>query len=128
MYYVYYEKDSGKLLQVSEIELSNTLSEMTSFNDTLPDLKAVLWDCNALCFTLKTTILSQVEFLRKFTLSERLHIRSLRDSDPIIEDILDMVDKADYVDLSDQDAINSIYYLASINVIDVTRIQQILGN
>lgn len=128
MYYVYYEKDTGRLLQVSETELSNIQSEMTSFNETLPDLKAVIWDCVTLCFKPKTTILSQVDFLKKFTLSERLHIRSLRDVDPIVEDILDMVDKADFIDLTDQETINSIHYLSTINVLDGTRVNQILGN
>lgn len=127
MYYVYYEKDTGRLLQVSETELSNTVSEMTVFDGDMPDLKTVIWDANFICFRKRTTILSQVEFLKVFTLSERLHIRSLRDTDPIIEDILDMVDKADFIDLTDGDTINSIYYLASISVLSAPRINQILG-
>lgn len=68
--------------------------------------------------------LSKLDFLRKFTVAQRIAIRT--SSDPIVQDAIHMLDLAEQIELSDPDTINLVNYLAYINLIDNTTAANIL--
>ena len=72
-------------------------------------------------------IVSKLEFLNSFTMVERIGIRSRAQTDPVVTDILQFLEMAEFVNKDDLNIINSIQYLASIGVIDNSRISVILG-
>ena len=128
MYFVAYERDTGRLLQVSESEITNTAAEMTSVNEPLPDLKAVFWNVDTKRFQLKESTMSKLDFLKRFNIEERIRCRTLLETDPIVADIFHLLDEADgFVDLKDPETIAGIQYLRMINVLSEARAASILG-
>lgn len=56
-------------------------------------------------------VLSRADFLRRFTLTERIAIRSARAADPVIDDLLAMLESTDTVRLAHQDILSGLDYL-----------------
>ena len=127
MYYVSYEKGTGRLLQVTEFEPTNVNAELTTFLGDVPDLSRLVWDASALVFRPKLSILSKVDFLKRFTMSERIITRTTAETDPIVVDIFHILNEADEVDLTDPETVAGIRYLQSIGVLSEARASQILG-
>lgn len=70
---------------------------------------------------------SAFDFLRRFTLQERISIRIRSKLDPNIEDFMGMLDKADNVYNTDPDTVMALNYLVAIGEISELRKTQILG-
>lgn len=56
-------------------------------------------------------VLSRADFLRRFTLMERIAIRSARAADPVIDDLLAMLESTDTVRLAHQDILSGLAHL-----------------
>lgn len=72
---------------------------------------------------------SPVEFKLLFTSTERIAIKTERDSDAVIDDFFDIVDdpRLTYVDLGLQSTKDALAYLASKNLITEARREEILA-
>lgn len=94
-------------------------------DETVPDLNKSAWDPNTLSFVHTTTQLTRLEFLTRFTTSERIAIRA--STDPIVVDFMELLNLASYVDVGDQNTIDGVNYLASQNLIAGARVAEILA-
>lgn len=71
--------------------------------------------------------ITRVEFLRRFTVQERIGARTLAKTDPVIEDFLALLDLAESVRLDDPDVTMALGYLTQQNVLASGRAGEILG-
>ena len=94
-------------------------------NDPVPDLNKSVWDSNTQSFVHTTAQLTRLEFLTRFTASERIAIRA--STDPIVIDFMELLNLATYIDLGDQNTIDGVNYLASQNLIAAGRVAEILA-
>lgn len=96
------------------------------FDDAaVPDLTTHTWNQEADQFEMTVGILSKREFLTRFTLSERIAIRE--STNPVVIDIRNLLDLAEFVRLNDPETQQSVGYLASIGLVTAQRMQEILG-
>jgi hypothetical protein len=96
------------------------------FDDAaVPDLTTHTWNQEADQFEMTVGILSKREFLTRFTLSERIAIRE--STNPVVIDIRNLLDLAEFVRLNDPETQQSVGYLASIGLVSAQRMQEILG-
>lgn len=128
MYYVYYNRTSGNLVDITTD--SNIVNDpnlvMETRSGDMPDLAKMDWDPCALDFVAKhTSIFSKLEFLTKFTLAERIQARS--STDPIVIDIMQMLDIAEFINTQDPNTIQSLGYLAQIGILTPERMSEILN-
>lgn len=94
-------------------------------NEPIPDLNKTVWNSSLLQFEHITTQLTRLEFLTRFTASERIAIRA--SADPNIIDFMELLNLATYVDVGDQTTIDGVNYLASQNLIAADRVAEILA-
>lgn len=71
--------------------------------------------------------LSPYQFLNRFTPAERIAARTLAKTDPVVEDILFMVQNAQNVYLTDPATIQGVGYLQSVGVLTTERAGVILN-
>lgn len=71
--------------------------------------------------------LTPYAFLSRFTLPERITARTLAKTDPVVEDILFMVQNAQGVYLTDASTINGVQYLQTVGVLTEIRAGEILN-
>lgn len=72
-------------------------------------------------------VLTRLQFLRRFTIEERIAIRENAKVDPVLEDAMVMFESAENISIIDEDTINVVNYIASKNIIDETRVSAILS-
>lgn len=66
-------------------------------------------------------------FMRRFTMAERIAIRSAATTDPMIADLMAMQAAATYIDLDDPDTQAGVAYLESLGIIAAGRAAQVLA-
>ncbi len=71
------------------------------------------------------TIITQLEFLKRFTVEERINIRA--STDPIIVDFLHLLNLAKDIDLVDSNTIAGVNYCESIGLLTQGRAFEILN-
>jgi len=69
---------------------------------------------------------TQLAFLQRFTLAERMSIRAARTTDPVVDDFMDLVDKATFIDLARDDTEAGVGYLVQIGKVTAERAESIL--
>jgi hypothetical protein len=97
----------------------------------LPDFTKVQWSPGGLNFINTNTqsrFLSTTAFMRRFTFTERLAVRSLeREGDLVVIDAMSLMQGTeDGVNLDDPDVLLTLQYLFSKGIIEYKRIQEIL--
>lgn len=89
------------------------------------------WDKTGLTFIPKTNvtprILTRLQFLEKFTIQERIAIREAAKTNPIVFDILELLNLATDIDLDNPTCIQSIQYFYSVGLLSSQRVTEILG-
>ena len=90
----------------------------------VPDLRNHIWDADLEEFKESPTALSKLLFLNRFTMAERIAVRS--SADPVAVDIMKMLDVAEYVNVQDHLTIQAINYFAAVGLIQPTRVAEIL--
>lgn len=68
-----------------------------------------------------------LQFRDRYTLTEKAGIYTAADSDPIVRVILDDLNNAEFVEITDQDTIDGVDYLISAGVIDASRRDDLLA-
>lgn len=94
-------------------------------DEPVPDLNKSVWNPSYLQFDPINVQLTRLEFLTRFTASERIAIRA--STDPIVVDFMELLNLATYVDVGDQNTIDGVNYLASQNLIAAGRVSEILA-
>lgn len=130
MYYVTYSKLNNSLVCVSGSPIDydpNYLNQETRDGDP-PNVIEYEWNPSLLNFDKKATVeISRIEFLMKFSLVERLNIRQLEQTDPMVMDIMEMVRLAEFINLRDRNVSAGLGYLTYIGVLTEHRLQEILN-
>ncbi len=90
-----------------------------------PDLNIVNWDNSLGEWVESSTKLTKLKFLNRFTMQERIVIRA--STDPIVADIMNLFDAAEYIDTQDVNTIQGIGYLNAIGIISNTRLAEVLS-
>lgn len=70
--------------------------------------------------------LTRLEFLNRFTVDERISLRTIETNDPFVGVLFDMIRVAEFIDLNDATTINGIGYLATKGYIAENRVAEIL--
>lgn len=102
---------------------------LASFEGSVPDLTQCYWHPGSLAFLKypQKETLTKLEFLRRFTQTERIAIREFAKTDVLIDDFMQLLDIAEFIDPSDQDTNNALQYLAYKSIINPNRINEVLG-
>jgi hypothetical protein len=72
-------------------------------------------------------IITKLEFLSRFSITERVAIRETAKTDPVLNDVMTMLDLAEEINLDDPRTQQSLGYMVSITLLTVERMSQILG-
>jgi hypothetical protein len=95
------------------------------FDESLPDLNTHTWNPATETFILAASHVTKLGFLNRFTMEERINIRA--STNPIVVDIMNLLEVAENVSLVDPTTVNAIGYLAYVGLIAPTRVQEILS-
>lgn len=123
MYYALYT-ERGSLVGVtntSPVAMPGiSIKELTE----APDLAHTTWNVETLEFERHSTMYTKLEFMSKFTNAERIAARN--STDPVVVDILDLLNLAEFVDVSDPKTQQGVYYLSMAGIIAADRVPEIL--
>lgn len=72
--------------------------------------------------------LTKLEYLRKFTAEERIAIRTVAKSNPVLEDYLSMLELADEIDIADTDTVAAVMMLEQGGLLAQGRAAEILAD
>ena len=103
--------------------LSNEYS-IHEMDGAYPDLNIVSWQDGEGSWVESTDKLTKLKFLNRFTMQERIAIRS--SADPIVLDIMNLFDAAEYISTQDTDTVQGIGYLAVVGILTNSRVAEIL--
>ena len=130
MVYVLCNVETGELIQVSEQELSASGHplQVRTIDRTMPDMTKVTWEKSILNFVDKPVrSLSKLEYLRRFTAQERIAIRTVAKTDPVLEDFMVLMDLATEINLDDPDTVSGLHMLEAAGLLDQGRAAEILS-
>lgn len=71
--------------------------------------------------------ITSVEFMRRFTMPERIAIRAARAADPVLEDFFDLLVVASSITITDEDVQAGVGYLVAQGLISAERAAEILA-
>lgn len=98
------------------------IHEMTG---EIPDLNYYQWDSATDTWIDSGAHLTRLQFLNRFTVQERLTIAA--SADPMVADIMRLLNVASYIDRSDQNTMMGVGYLAMVGLIANARVAEILA-
>lgn len=70
--------------------------------------------------------LTKLEYLRRFTVDERVAIRAAAASNPLLADYLQLMELATEIDTADPDTVSAVTMLEQAGLIDAGRAEEIL--
>lgn len=132
MAYIAYNNLTNALLEISDNPIDASRYDpliFTTFtiNGTAQELASMLWNTSMLRFDPKHSVVSKLDFLGRFTVTERIGIRNTAKTDAVVEDFMDLLNKAEHVDLASANTIAGLGYLVSIGLITAARRDAILA-
>ena len=92
---------------------------------TIPDLNKITWNKDELCFNEVITKISKLDFMSRFTSTERIAVQN--SNDPILKDALNLLQMAEFIDLTDQRTMTLVGYMAMTGIIDNSRVTEVLS-
>ena len=95
------------------------------FDESIPDLNVSSWDSGTETFTVGVGTITKLSFLNRFTITERLAIRA--STDPIVNDIMKLLEVAEYVNITDTNTVNGVGYLAMVGLVQPARVAEVLA-
>lgn len=127
MYYVLTR--DGVLLGVtvqSPYDLNLEGVSIHEFDEVIPDLNVYTWDDTTQMMVrgISSRSLTKLQFINRMTLQERIAISA--STDPVISDIMRMLNIAEYVSLDDGNTIQAIQYFAMTGLLAPSRVSEIL--
>lgn len=127
-YYVVFHPEFGDLQGLSTMYPSNINDGyvVEEFEGDFPKNLAQ-WDKVLKKFVPdKVLELTKLQFLSKFTMTERIAARAESANDPILDDIFRQLDLAENINLLDPDVINGLMYIVSKGLLNIDRANSIL--
>lgn len=132
MFYLYKISD-GTLVSNSALPIDPPAG--MAVKELEPPTGGEIWDAATQAFVeappsedgLIGTRLERIDFLRLFTVPERIAIRTAAKSDPIIEDFMDILGAANAVWTGNLDTIAGVQYMASQGIITPARAAEVLS-
>lgn len=94
------------------------------FDGDIPDLNSSTWDAASESIINRTDHITRLNFLNRFTIEERITIRA--STNPVVFDIMNLLEAAQFVDVNDHSTIQGVNYLASVQLLTQNRVQEIL--
>lgn len=76
--------------------------------------------------TVKNRHITKLAFKQRMTPQERIEIRGVSSTDPIVFDFMDLVADATFIDLDREDTQQGVQYLASLGILTESRVTEIL--
>jgi len=123
-YYVLTNGDSYILTNTNPYSFGLVDYSIHEFDGLIPDLNTHIWNGEIDEFVLNTRILTPLQFLNKFTTSERIAI--LESTNPVVKDFVYLLNSTTSVTLDSQNTIDGINYLAFVGLITSVRAAEIL--
>lgn len=120
---------NGVLLQISDFDLQPPDGGVMGRNNLT---KAALdteytWDpVTKDFFPRNKAVITKLEFLLRFSVTERVAIRELAKTNPVVFDAMELLNIAEFVSLSDLTTSNLVMYLYSLGVYSYPRAVEIL--
>ncbi len=124
MYHALYLTD-GTLVGVTNSDPVALPSVSVIQLDSPPLLDKCIWNSETLSFDINSTTCSKLDFMTRFTISERLAAKA--SSDPVVADFLELLTLAEFIDTSDPNTIAGVNYLAYAGIISQSRIPDVLA-
>jgi hypothetical protein len=127
MTYYILHNSAGELIGVNNTELPKTLlfdATIIQVNDQIPDLNKVIWNPDILQFESNTVPLTRLDFMSRFTTTERIAIYN--SADLVVQDALMLLQSAQFIDVTDFRTISAINYFSQVGLLDQSRITEIL--
>lgn len=126
MWYYLYDAATGVLISESDIEISPPVGFGVRSSATRKSQDAsLLWDETARDFVarpaLRLRTMTPHAFLELFTPQERIGIRTAAKTDVVIEDYLDLLSKANEVNLDSTNTVNGVGYLVMQGLLTAAR-------
>jgi hypothetical protein len=91
---------------------------------SIPDLNNYIWDTEAMDLLPSSNRLSRLEFMSRFTPEERIGIRS--SSNPVVQDIMKLLELAEFVSTSDPATQQGVGYLVYSGILTNARAAEVL--
>lgn len=129
MYHIIYDnRGEGKFVGITTDEnpyIPEGLGWLTVDEDP-PDLKQYKWDHENGGFKkINPSKLTKLEFMSRFTTEERIAVQT--SNDPVLKDAMNLVQMAEFIDVTDQRTQQLVGYLAMTGVITNQRVVEILA-
>lgn len=129
-FYLRYNQQTNHLVDISPTELYPIDGTVVEFREgDLPDLNTLAWNPSTLDFYICTEnrVVTKLEFLTRFTVPERANIRVSAKQDPFVEDFLEMLKIAEYINLDDRNTTAAMAYLQYVGLLSESRVTEILS-
>lgn len=127
MYYILHK--DNKLVGVSNTEESTQLGlegvSIETKEGDIPDLNKCVFDIDTNSLIMTTHKFTKLEFLSRFTMTERINIQLSQD--PIVIDIMKLFEAAEFISTEDMNTRDGIGYFATIGLITPERMGEILN-
>ena len=129
-YYLAYYAETNQLVYLDEnppTGLPATYTVEHHPEEVMPRLDLFGWNPSSLSFYRKPKkLFTQLEFLDRFTMEERIAIRAATKTDPIAFDINDQFNQSNEILLDDPHLIQGINYFGYVGLLTPERVRQIL--
>jgi hypothetical protein len=130
MAYFSYNQTTSELLQISDYDIP-VVDNVCVSSHPLPKIALETeyqWDKESKDFVIKSSNkLTKLEFLRRFYAQERIAIRAMSATDPIIFDAMELLNMAEFIDVNDIDTQMLIGYMVQVGLLDVSRVSEVLA-
>ena len=120
-YIVTRKSDGAEVLRYSAAQAQ----EVNGFD--LVDYQHTEWTPDAQPVAPTSRTLTQLEYLRRFTVEERVAIRAAAKQNPRLADYLQLMELAQYINTGDADTIAAVTLLEQTGLIAAGRAQEILN-
>ena len=135
MIYAIHEIESGRLVRVTtdaaKVAAPAILAARGYAVAERPDSEAGgVWNPATLAFDPPPPaplVLTPLQWLMRFTPAERIAIRAARVTDPVVEDIMDLLDKAQEVHPAEPATVQGVQYLVSVGLLTPARGAEVLA-
>ena len=128
MWYAVYETETGRLRSSGSV-VADPMPKGLSAKEFKARPTTKQWNSETLDFDVERVVppkpISPLEFMRLFTVQERIAIRTA--GDPVLDDFLDMARVAGSVRMDDQMVVQGLDYLVQQNIITSARREEIGG-
>lgn len=118
--YVVYERDTGNIVYAYTADQASDFPEypFAQFSHVLkkPDLVAPV-----------QRVITKLEYLRRFTTTERVAIRAAAAANPVLDDYLKLMELAQEINLDDQDTVSAVNMLEQAGLIALGRAAEVLA-